>query len=78
MWVSSGTVDGQRILLCGAQALAFADIGALSWIEKDFDYDNVQGIAVDKIFGLLKPQLYSTYAQSKQDFGVLVCDTSLT
>lgn len=77
-WGGSGTVDGQRILLCGAQALAFADIGALSWIEKDFDYDNVQGIAVDKIFGLLKPQLYSTYAQSKQDFGVLVCDTSLT
>ena len=30
-----------------------------------------------KKFGFLKPQMYSTYAQSKQDFGVMVVDTSL-
>lgn len=72
-----GTVDGQRILLCGAQALAFADIGNAKWTEKRFDYDNQPGIAIAKKFGLLKPQLFSTYAQSKQDFGVMCVDTAL-
>lgn len=72
-----GAVDGQRVLLCGAQALAFADIGMAEWAEKDFDYGNRQGISVGKIFGLLKPQLFSTYAQSKQDFGVMCVDTGL-
>lgn len=72
-----GTVDGQRVLLMGAQALAFADIGGAEWNEKNFDYGNRQGISTGKIFGLLKPQLFSTYAQSKQDFGVMVIDTGL-
>lgn len=76
-WGNAGAVDGQRILMCGAQALAFADIGGAEWNEKAFDYNNRPGISVGKIFGLLKPQLYSTYAQSKQDFGVLSIDTGL-
>ena len=76
-WGAGGAVDGQRVLLCGAQALAFADIGRATWDEKDFDYGNKQGISVGKIFGLLKPQLFSTYAQSVQDFGVIAVDTAL-
>ena len=72
-----GSVDGQRVLLCGAQALAFADIGDADWSEKDFDYGNRQGIAIGKIMGMLKPQLFSTYNQSKQDFGVVCIDTGL-
>lgn len=72
-----GAVDGQRVLLCGAQALAFADIGGATWQEKDFDYGNRQGVSIAKIFGFLKPKLFSTYAQSKQDFGVIACDTGL-
>lgn len=76
-WGSGGNVDGQRVLLCGAQALAFADIGGAEWNEKDFDYGNRQGVSVGKIFGLLKPRLFSTYAQSKQDFGVMCIDTGL-
>lgn len=72
-----GAVDGQRILLCGTQALAFADIGTAEWDEKEFDYGNVKGISIAKKFGLLKPQLYSTYAQSKQDFGVMCVDTAI-
>lgn len=72
-----GAVNGQRILLCGAQALAFADIGVAEWNEKQFDYGNVKGISIGKIFGLLKPQLFSTYAQSKQDFGVIALDTAI-
>lgn len=76
-WGAGGLVNGQRILLCGAQALAFADIGVAEWNEKEFDYDNVLGISTGKIFGLLKPQHFSTYAQSKQDFGVMCVDTAL-
>lgn len=72
-----GTVDGTRILLCGAQALAFADIGVAEWNEKEFDYGNVKGISIGKIFGFLKPHLFSTYAQSRQDFGVIALDTAL-
>ena len=76
-WGAGGAIDGQRVLLCGAQALAFADIGGAEWNEKDFDYGNRQGVSIGKIFGLLKPQLFSTYAQSKQDFGLLCIDTGL-
>ena len=76
-WGSGGLVDGSRILLCGAQALAFADIGTAEWNEKVFDYGNVKGISIGKIFGFLKPSLFSTYAQSRQDFGVIALDTAL-
>lgn len=33
-WGSGKNVDGCRILMCGAQALGFADIGAPEWVEK--------------------------------------------
>ena len=72
-----GTVDGQRVLLMGAQALAFADIGGAEWNEKNFDYGNRQGVSIAKIFGLLKPQFFSTHDQSVQDFGVITVDTAL-
>lgn len=76
-WGSGGTVDGQRVLLCGAQAMGFADIGMAEWDEKVFDYGNSPGIAVGKIFGLLKPQFFSIYSQTKEDFAVLCCDTAI-
>jgi hypothetical protein len=72
-----GAVRGQRVLLCGAQALAFADIGTSEWHEKEFDFGNVKGIAIAKIFGLLKPVLYSTAHGSDEDFGVMCVDTAL-
>lgn len=31
-WGSGGTVDGARMLLCGSQALGFADLGAPEWL----------------------------------------------
>lgn len=31
-WGASGTVDGSRMLLCGSQALGFADLGAPEWL----------------------------------------------
>lgn len=76
-WGAGGAVDGQRILLCGAQALAFADWGLASWEEEHDDYKNKYGISIGKIFGFLKPKLFSTYAQSDQDFGVMCVDTAI-
>jgi len=76
-WGAAGAIDGARILMCGAQALAMADIGAAKWVEKEFDYDNQPGIAVGKKAGMLKPQFYSIYNQSVQDFSVICIDTAL-
>jgi N4-gp56 family major capsid protein len=77
-WGATGNVDGQRVLLCGAQALAYADIGNAKWVEDpNEDYQNTLGIAIAKKSGLLKPVHYSTYAQSNQDFAVLCVDTAL-
>lgn len=76
-WGSGGAVDGQRVLLCGAQALAFADIGSPEWVEKQFDYDNQQAISTGKILGFKKPVFHSQVSGSDQDFGVLAIDTAL-
>lgn len=72
-----GSVAGQAVLLCGAQALACADIGDAFWDEDKQDYNNRLGISVGKKFGLLKPKFYSTYASSDQDYGVIRCDTAV-
>ena len=72
-----GTVNGQYVLFCGAQALGMADIGAPTWHEKGFDYDNQQGIKVGKIAGFKKPVFNSIYASNtSQDFGVITCYTA--
>lgn len=76
-WGSSGTVDGQRVLLCGAQALGFADIGVPRWVEKDFDYDNSPGISTAKIIGFKKPVFPSIYTGTTEDFGVMCVDTAV-
>lgn len=76
-WGASNDIDGQRVIFAGAQAMALADIGNAIWDEKYFDYGNSQGIAFGKIWGLLKPQLYSIYAGSKQDHGVYCVDTAI-
>lgn len=76
-WGAGGAVDGQAVLLCGAQAMALADIGMAEWNEKTFNYGNSPGIAVRKIGGLLKPQFFSIYSQSTEDHGVIRCDTAI-
>ena len=73
-WGSGGTVNGTRTLLCGAQALGMCDLGSPDWVEKLFDYDNQQGINVDKMLGLLKPKFHSIYDGSTEDFGVIAVD----
>lgn len=75
-WGLNDTNGGEAILLCGAQALGLADLGAPEWNEETFDYGNQQGIEVGKIFGLLKPQFHSIYSGKAEDFGVIRCDVS--
>jgi N4-gp56 family major capsid protein len=76
-WGATNTVDGNRILFCGAQALAFADIGTADWTEKEFDYDNQIGISVGKIFGFLKPKFHTDVTSSTEDFGMIAIDTAI-
>lgn len=76
-WGSGGTVHGCRVALCGAQALAMADLGDAEWQEKDFDYGNQQGVSIGKIMGFLKPRLYSNVTGDVQDFGVINLDVAV-
>ena len=76
-WGTAGDVDGERVLLCGAQALAYADIGAPYWDEEIQDYGNKQGISVGKIFGMKKPVFNSTYTNSVEDVGVMAFDVAV-
>ena len=71
----SGTTKGQAVLMCGAQALGFADIGTPDWVEKKFDYDNQPGISVGKICGIKKPVFRSLVTGTDEDFGVLRVNT---
>ena len=73
-WGAGGLVNGTRTLLCGAQALGFADIKGPDWVEKLFNYDSVVGINVDKMLGFLKPQFYSITDKSTEDFSVIALD----
>jgi len=73
-WGAGSAIDGTRTLICGAQALGMADLGPPEWDEKTFQYGSQQGINVDKMFGLLKPQFYSIYDASVQDFGCMTID----
>jgi N4-gp56 family major capsid protein len=69
-----GSQKGTQVLMMGAQALGFADIGAPEWVEKEFDYDNQPGISVQKMLGFLRPQFNSIYAgNTVQDHGMLSC-----
>ena len=75
---SSGNDNGQRALLCGAQAMGMADLGHPTWDEDYFDYNNQPGIAIGKIFGFLKPQFKGNLSSptTKEDFGVVTVDTA--
>ena len=76
-WGSGGLVNGTRSLIAGAQAMGMADLGPPDWEEKWFDYRSKQGISVDKMFGLLKPQFFSIYDNTVEDFSCLCIDHAL-
>lgn len=75
-WGASSNVEGCRVLMCGQQAMGFADIGDAEWVEKGFDYENQQGIAYGKMMGFLKPKFQSIYSGTEEDFGVLCVDVA--
>jgi N4-gp56 family major capsid protein len=70
-------INGQYMIVCGAQALAMADIGQPLWEEKEFDYGNQPGISTGKIVGFKKPQFHSIYEGSVEDFGAAVVYTAV-
>lgn len=76
-WGSAGDVEGARVLICGAQAMGMVDLGAPNWVEKDYDYENRFGIAVNKMFGFRKSRFHSTYSGSVQDFSVVALDVAI-
>jgi N4-gp56 family major capsid protein len=76
-WGAAGAVDGQRVLFCGAQALAYAEIGLPTWVEKEFDYDNQPGIALGSVYGFRKPFYLSRHSGTTEDFSVLCVDTAI-
>lgn len=75
-WGAGSDIDGCRVLLCGAQALGFADIGMPEWVEKGFDYDNQQGISYGKIIGYKKPVFDSQESGTTEDFSVICLDVA--
>ena len=72
MGFTRGEMDERRDAI-----LAFADIGTATWEEEYEDYKNSLGISIGKTGGLLKPVLFSTHTQSKEDFGVICLDTAI-
>jgi N4-gp56 family major capsid protein len=72
-----GTVDGARLLLCGAQALGYAELGMPTWEEEEFDYGNSVGISVASTFGYKKPVFRSLQSGTDEDFGVVACDVAV-
>jgi N4-gp56 family major capsid protein len=76
-WGANANVNGQRVIMLGAQALGLADLGSPYWVEETWDYDNQHGISIGKIMGLKKPQFHSIYTGQKEDFGVVCVDTAI-
>ncbi len=64
------------MLMCGAQAMGFVDLGAPYWDEKSFDYGNKPGVSIGKMLGMIKSKFYSPINGDAQDFGVLAIDTA--
>lgn len=76
-FASGGTtaaVDCYRALLCGRQAVGFAQCagGPGQWVEKSFDYDNKWGVATSLIGGIQKLMFNS------KEYGVIALDTYAT
>ena len=76
-WGSTAAQDGARMLLCGAQAMAYADIGAPAWEEDTWDFKNQNAISIGKIIGFKKPVWQSTRDGSSEDYGVIAVDTAV-
>ena len=76
-WGGSSNLAGNRVLLLGAQALGYADIGSPYWVEEEKDYKNRPAISIGKMFGFKKPQFYTDVSSTTEDFGVMAVDVLL-
>lgn len=74
----AGTIKGAANVLCGAQALGYADLGMPHWDEEGFDYDNQQGISIGKICGFLPPLFPSSITGATESFNRIVVYTART
>lgn len=78
-WGSGGDVLGNRITLMGAQALAYAELGAPMWDEELDDYNARWGVAIAQILGFMKPQFPDIRlpGSPKEDFGMISLDVAM-
>lgn len=76
-WGVGGDVKGNRILLCGAQATGYAEIGRPYWVEEEKDYKNRPAVSIGKMFGFLKPQFENDHTSTTEDFSILACDVAV-
>jgi len=76
-WGANADVEGNRVVLMGAQGLAFADIGIPQWHEDVWDYGAKPGVSIAKIAGFRKPVFYSPMDGTDEDFGVVCLDVAM-
>lgn len=76
-WGAGSAIDGTRSLLLGAQALGLADLEVPQMEEESFDHNRRQSICIEHMGGLKKPQFYSVYDKSVEDFGVIAIDHAI-
>lgn len=67
-----GAVKGASTILCGSQSIGYADLGPPEWTEKGFDYDNQQGISIEKICGFHTPVWPSSITGQDETFNRIV------
>jgi N4-gp56 family major capsid protein len=71
-----GTLHGNRVLVLGAQALGYAEIGRPYWVEEEKDYKNRPAISIGQMFGFKKPKFYNDLTGTTEDFGVIALDVA--
>lgn len=76
-WGANGAVEGASTLLMGAQAMAFADLGAPSWEEDTWDFKNQNAISCGKILGFKKPVWADKMGGGNQDYGIMRVDHAI-
>lgn len=72
------SADTCRAILCGRQAIAFAECNNPNgWVENTKDYKNQTGFSTGIIGGIQKT-MFNNAAGTAQEYGVVVLDTAVT
>lgn len=79
-WGAANDVLGNRVTLCGAQGLAYAELGSPIWEEEMYDYKNRWGISLAQVIGFRKPQFPDIRLPGSptEDFGIISLDVALS